>query len=211
MNKFFLFISIKNRDMSSLYDANVSLNSDSCWMNAKDNYNNNVGKYSLYYNDTAKENKQTGTLPDMANDHINLRGRPGYGLADDYLIDIYSALRNDPNAMTRDRCSIQLITRTFAGGPKLTGKSGDINKELDVLSGSDTRALPALSNADENVSMPYRCNKSIMEITTNEFMPMLDCMKEVQKPQHIIPDWTRGGEDSRSYKNKAKFASCMRK
>ena len=197
--------------MSSLYDANAHLNSDTCWMNAKDTYNDNLGKYALYYNDTAKENKPTGSLPNMAIDHVNLRGRPGYGLSDDYLIDTYSSLRNNQDAMTRDRCPIQLITRTFAGGPQLRGNGGDIQKELDVLSGSDTRNMPALSNADENVSQPYRCNKSIMEVTTNEFMPMLDCIKEAQKPEHIVYDWIRGGEDTRSYKNKAKFNRCNRK
>jgi uncharacterized protein YndB with AHSA1/START domain len=50
-----------------------------------------------------------------------------------------------------------------------------------------------------------------MEITTNEFMPMLDCIKEVQKPEHIVYDWTRGGEDTRSYKNKVEFNRCNRK
>jgi hypothetical protein len=197
--------------MSQLYDANVRLNSDACWMNAKDAYNNNLEKYSLYYNDSAKKNKPNGTLPDLSIDHVNLRGRPGYGLSDDYLIDTYSALRNNPEGMTRDRCPIQLITRTFAGGPRLTGASGDINKELDVLSGSDTRTIPVLSNSDEITTVPYRCNKSIMEDTINNFMPMLDCIKEVQNPEHIVPSWTRGGEDTRSYINKAKFNKCTRK
>jgi len=197
--------------MTQLYNANVAVNSDACWMNAKDMNNDSMGKYALYYNDTAQEKKPSGSLPNMSLEHVNLRGRPGYGLSDDYLIDTYSALRNNPDAMTRDRCPIQLVTRTFAGGPRLTGKTGDINKELDVLSGSDTRIMPVMSNADETTNtQPFRCNKTIMEQTTNKFMPLLDCIKEVQNPQNIVPSWTRGGDDTRSYINKVKFSKCIR-
>ena len=47
-----------------------------------------------------------------------------------------------------------------------------------------------------------------MELSTNKFIPLLDCVKEVQNPEHIIPSWTRGGEDTRSYINKVKFSKC---
>jgi hypothetical protein len=194
--------------MTQLYNANVDVNSDACWMNTKDNNNDSMEKYALYYNDSARIDKPSGTLPDFSLEHVNLRGRPGFGLSDDYLIDTYSALRNNPNAMTRDRCPIQLITRTFTGGPRLTGKSRDINKELDVLSGSDTRTVPVLSNADETLNVPVRCNKAIMEQQFNYFTPLLDCVKEVQNPENIVPKWTRGGEDTRSYINKVKFSKC---
>jgi len=199
----------------STYNADVRLNSDECWMNAKDNNNNQLEKYSLYYNDNAKVDKEIGSLPDIAYDHVNLHGRPGYGLADDYLIDTYSALRNNQSAMTRDRCPIQLITRTFTGGPQLRGKNGDINKELDVLSGSDTRTMPVFTNTDEVIGSSetngFKCNKRLMEYTTNNFMPILDCVKEVQNPDNIVQSWIRGGEDTRSYINKVKFSKCNAK
>lgn len=195
--------------MDQTYNAKVHLNSDECWMNAKDNNNSQLHKYALYYNDSAKVNKETGSFPSVALDHVNLHGRPGYGLSDDYLIDTYSALRNNKEGMTRDRCPIQLNTRTFKGGPRLTGKTGDINKELDVLSGSDTRLIPVFANDAEKNTNEFRgCNKSIMEQSMNNFMPLLDCIKEVQKPEHIVPSWTRGGDDTRSYVNKVKFNRC---
>ena len=197
--------------MTQLYNADVAVNSDACWMNAKDMNNDSMGKYALYYNDSAHVKKPTGTLPDFSLEHPNLRGRPGYGVSDDYLIDIYSSLRNNASSMTRDRCPIQLITRTFAGGPRLTGKTGDIDKELDVLSGSDTRVMPVKSNVDENTDIPVRCNKAIMELPMNNFMPLLDCIKEVQNPENIVPNWIRGGEDTRSYINKVKYTKCPRK
>lgn len=185
----------------SIYNANVAVNSDDCWKQAKDVHNTQMEKYALYYNDTAKENKNTGSLPSFSTDHINLRGRPGYGLSDDYLIDTYSALRIDPNSMTRDRCPVQLETRMFTGGPRLTGQSGNINKELDILSGSNSKFVG-------NINSNQKCSKTIMEESMNNFMPLLDSIKEVQNPDNIIQSWIRGGEDTRSYINKVKFSRC---
>lgn len=186
--------------MTSLYNANIQLNSDSCWMNAKDNNNGQMEKYNLYFNDNARKNNEYGSFPSVSYEHVNLHGRTGYGLSDDYLIDIYSSLVNNPGSMTRDRCPIQLSTRIFAGGPKISGISRDIDTELDIISGSDSIEL----NKDV-------CNKQIMEKTTYKFTPLLDCIKEVQNHRHIVPEWTRGGEDTRSYVNKQKYNRCNQK
>lgn len=199
-----------------IYNADAQLNSDTCWMNAKDNNNNQVEKYALYYNDNSKVEKEYGSLPNMAYDHVNLNGRPGYGVSDDYLVDVYSSLRNNKEGMTRDRCPTQLTTRTFTGGPKLQGKARDIEKELDFLSGSDTRTmhgsfLTAFElGEDKEAAQHQNCNKLIMETTTNKFMPMLDCIKDIQDPNHIVPSWTRGGDDTRAYVNKVKFDKCYK-
>ncbi len=178
-----------------MYNTNANINNDTCWMNAKDNVNTEIEKYALYNNDSAKETKSYGSLPGFAVDHVNLRGRPGYGVADDYLVDVYSQLRNDQGAMTRDRCPTQLNTRIFKGGPRLRGQSGNVDRELDILSGSDSRLLPQATCS----------NKSLMETTHNKLPPLLDYIKEVQNPKNIIPEWTNGGEDTRSYLNKIKY------
>lgn len=178
-----------------MYNTTTTLNNDNCWLNAKDNVNNELEKYALYNNDSAKENKPFGSLPTFSIDHINLRGRPGYGLADDYLVDVYSQLRNDEGSMTRDRCPAQLNTRIFKGGPRLRGQTGNIHRELDILSGSDTRMLPAASCS----------NKALMENSTYKFPPLLDYIKEVQNPNNIILEGPRGGDDTRSYLNKVKY------
>jgi hypothetical protein len=48
-----------------------------------------------------------------------------------------------------------------------------------------------------------------MELTTNKFMPMLDCVQEVQKPEHVVEDWIRGGDDTRSYVKRQEYLkSC---
>jgi len=192
-----------------MYDADTKLYSDECWMNAKDYNNDKIEKYAVYYNDSAQVKKETGTFPEIANDHINLRGRPGYGLSDDYLIDTYSKLITP--TMTHDRCNIQLIERTFASGPALKKMTGDLNKELDVLSGSDSRLLPVMGRNNDGTQKLIKCAKgSIMETSMNNMMPLLDCIKDVQRPEHIISEGIRGGEDTRSYINKAKFSKCRK-
>ena len=190
----------------TLYDKNTNIYLDKCWKNSKDNYNDNIENYNTYYNNTSEVKKTTGTLPEIANEHINLRGRPGYGLSDAYLIDIYSSLRNNPDSYTHDKCHIQLFERIFKGGPILKGASGDIHKELDVLSGSDSRLLPAIGSK-RGINNFGTCNKSeIMEKQMNNIMPLIDTMKDLQDADNIVPVWTRGGEDSRSYINKVNYS-----
>lgn len=189
-----------------IYDRNTKTYSDQCWKNAKDAYNNNIEKYSVYYNNTAEVKKSTGTLPELAIEHPNLRGRPGYGLSDPYLIDVYSSLRNNPDAYTQDKCHIQLFERIFKGGPMLKGTQGNINKELDILSGSDSRSIP-VKEGIRGITDSGSCNKaSVMETTMSNMIPLIDCLKDIQDPENIIPKWTRGGEDSRSYINKVQYS-----
>ena len=44
-----------------------------------------------------------------------------------------------------------------------------------------------------------------MEEEMNNMMPLLDCVKDVQNPENIVPIWVNGGEDTRSYINRAEF------
>lgn len=171
--------------------------SDKCWRIAKDSWNKQISDYNLYANQDnyTKCVSPNIRIPEFHYNHINLRGRPGYGLSDNCLIDKYSSLRNDPNVLTQDRCPTQLYGRVFQGGPKLKAIERDIDKELDVLSGSDTN--------------PFRCKKTLMELQTYRFVPLLDCVKDVQEEQHIVPKWVWGGEDTRSHVNRAEFnKSC---
>jgi hypothetical protein len=183
--------------------ADVSLNSDNCWLNAKDNHNQQIEKYALFDNYSLKEKKTFGSFPEMSAEHVNLRGRAGYGLSDEYLIDIYSSLRNDEEQMTRDRCPVQLFTRLFQGGPLLRGQPGDVNEEVNLLSGVDTR-IPAITGSQDN---PVMCsNKTLMEQPTYKFVPLIDYVKEQQSAKNIVPVWRWGGESSRAYLNKVKYS-----
>ena len=35
--------------------------------------------------------------------------------------------------------------------------------------------------------------------------PLIDCLKDLQNPDNIVPSWENGGADTRSYKNRAEF------
>ena len=224
--------------MTKSFNTDDNIRLDNCWMNNKEENNQQMEKYALYYNDNAREENITGSFPNIAVDHINLRGRPGYGLSDDYLIDTYSSLRNNTESLTRDKCPIHLESRIFLANPKLKGQPGNIDRELDLLSGSDTRSSVSNSYSenksgtnggrggrgggsdgssgsrssygpDGSLTQPsIHCNKSLMELQTHHFIPMLDNIKEVQNPNNIIMEQIRGGEDTRSYIHKLKFNKC---
>jgi hypothetical protein len=93
--------------------------------------------------------------------------------------------------MTQDRCRIQLNNRIFTSGPNLRCGKTDIGGELELIEGRDTNNV--------------RCKKQIMEEEMNNFMPLLDCVKDIQKPENIVPLWTNGGEDTRSYIHRTEF------
>ena len=174
------------------YNMGSSICSDTCWKNSKEENNKEISDYNLFdrYADFKSDNTY-GSFPNLALEHPDLRGRPGYGVADSYLIDNYSALRNDPEALTHDKCQNQIFERVFQAPPLIKGAEGNIEEELSLLSGNDTNQ--------------FKCKKTIMEKELNYAYPLVDCLKDLQNPDHIVPEWTNGGEDTRSYKNRAEF------
>ena len=177
--------------MSNKFDGSTSLCTDTCWKVAKDLHNKKIEGYNIFPNNPVDCTSPYVRMTDMYLDHPNLRGRPGYGLADDCLIDSYSKLRNDPSSMTHDKCRMQLLSRIFTSGPNLRCGKTNIGSELQLIQGDNTNNV--------------QCRKSIMEEEMNNFMPLLDCVKDVQDPDNIVPKWVNGGEDTRSYINRAEF------
>lgn len=173
------------------FDNSTSVCTDTCWNNAKELHNNEISNYHLNQNNLTECVYPHVRMTETYLNHPNLRGRPGYGLSDDCLIDNYSSLRNDPASLTHDKCRIQLVNRIFTAGPNLRCGKTNIGAELELIEGSDTN--------------PFKCRKTIMEEQTYNFIPMLDCIKDIQDPKHIVPIWTNGGEDTRSYINRAEF------
>jgi hypothetical protein len=186
--------------MTTFFDKQNSMCSDSCWGEAKNYQNNKINNYMTYDTQLVDCIAPNVRLPEFMYDHVNLRGRPGYGLADSCLIDNYSSLINNKDVLTRDRCKLQLFRRLFDAGPSLKGSVGDINTELDILSGSDSSF--GYSSAGKSYSV---CKKTIMEQQIKQPIPLIDCMKDIQNPDHIVPIWTNGGEDTRSYINRLNF------
>lgn len=164
--------------------------SDSCANEAKDLQNDNIYGYTMYQDLYVGCDGAHARFPQFAYDHVNLTGRTGYGVAEGCVVDNYSSLRNDPSQLTRDRCRIQLFSRIFQGCPNLKPGVVDPDQEMPILQGTGSSTL------DGTV---YPCKKTITELETKHFEPLVDCVKEVQKPEHIVEPWVRGGDDTRSY------------
>jgi len=174
-----------------MFNTQNSVCSDDCWRSAKDNYNNEISNYHTFDNNFTECNSPNVRMPLFYLEHENLRGRPGYGLSDSCLIDQYNSLVKNDDLITHDKCKLQVFERLFTACPSIKSSLGDINKELDVISGSDTN--------------PFKCKKTLMEQQLYKFIPLIDCVKEVQNPDNIVPEGIRGGEDTRSYINRLNF------
>ena len=94
------------------FDGSTNICNDGCWKVAKELHNKKIEGYNIYPNNPVDCTSPHVRMTDMYLNHTNLRGRPGYGLADDCLIDNYSSLRNDPSMLTHDKCKIQLFNRS---------------------------------------------------------------------------------------------------
>ncbi len=182
-----------NKD--NIFNRQNSISVDNCSKLAKDSYNNNINDYYLFNNNFEKCNNKNLSMPDFYMDHLNLRGRPGYGLAEPCVIDEYNSLVKNDDLMSRDKCRNQLLERIFKSNPYIRFNKNEIdinddnihNLEIAIKSGTDTN--------------PYKCNKLIMEQNTYNFIPLLNHIKDnVQNADHIIPTkWVNGGENSRNY------------
>lgn len=185
--------------MTTYFDKQNNICSDSCWQESINYGNKKINDYYTYDIQLIDCEAPNVRMPDFIYDHINLRGRPGYGLSDSCLIDNYSRLINNKESLTRDRCKLQLFKRLFDACPTMKGSLGDINTELDILSGNDSSFYGNINDIN------YSCKKGIMEKQINQPIPLVDCLKDIQNPDHIVPIWTNGGEDTRSYINRLNF------
>ena len=183
----------KVENIPSLFQGNTILSNDTCWNDAVNYHNSEINKYQLYNtNDSLKCTEATVKMPDWYLNHASVSGRPGYGVSEDCLIDTDSSLRL--NNITRDRCTNQLFERTFQAVPYLLRGTGDINKELDILTGNNS------SYTIQN------CGISLSEKQTYQFIPLIPHIKEtIQSPKYIVPDTPQGGIDTRSYINRKHF------
>lgn len=169
---------------------------DDCAKEARDKQNEEISGYNLYtYHPVACEDPKA-RFPTFAYDHVNLRGRVGFGVADDCVVDRFSGLRTDPAVLTRDRCRIQLFSRIFQGCPNLKPGVADAGQELAMQGGQSSTLLEGIQ---------YPCKRAIMEQSTAKFIPLLDCVKTVQDPDHIVEPWVRGGDATRDFVRRQEF------
>ena len=182
--------------MSSIFLDSKNYSTDCCAKEAKDAQNEQMSNWRLYQHLPVPCDTPKMRSPDFQYDHTNLRASIGYGVSDGCVVDQYSALRNDPKQLTRDRCKIQLFERVFQGCPNLKPTVADPGQELPLQQGTSTTSL-------EGVQLS--CKKAIMEQPTYQFVPLVECMQDIQDPKHLVESWTRGGDPTRDYVRRKEF------
>jgi len=170
--------------------------SDDCAQEARDIRNEGIFGYETYQYLPVECDGEHARFPGFAYDHVNLRGRAGFGVSDGCVVDKYSELRNDPKQLTRDRCRIQLFSRIFQGCPNLRKGVVNPDDEMPILQGTGSRDLDGYL---------FMCKKSITELETKHPVPMLDCIKQVQDPKHCVESWVRGGDPTRDFIRRQEF------
>jgi hypothetical protein len=161
--------------------------SDDCAMEAKDTQNEGIHGYTMYHYQSVPCKDPDASMPVFSYDHPNLRGRVGYGLAENCVVDRYSTMRNDPN---------QLFSRIFQGCPNLKPGVPNPDVEMPIQQG--------LSSTDVE-GTTFVCKKSIMEMETYHPIPLVACMQDIQDPNHIVEPWVRGGEATRDFVRRQEF------
>lgn len=187
-----------------VFDDSNRVGSDCCEKQARDAQNESIEKYSFYQFLPVDCVSPNPRFPEFSYDHVNLHGRVGYGLADDCLVDQYSTLRNDPAQLTRDRCHIQLFERVFHGCPNLKPGVPNPEQELPIVQGLSSTTLEGTK---------FACKKTLMELTTKKPVPLIDCMQDIQNPDHLVEPWIRGGDTTRDYVKRQELvnAGCVRR
>lgn len=183
-------------DKKQIFLESNNFSSDCCARKAREAHNDLSVDWVLYQHLPIPCETPNMRSPDFQYDHTNLRARIGYGQTDDCVVDEFSKLRNDPAQLTRDRCRIQLFERIFQGCPNLKPGVADAGAEIAIQQGTNNEQI-------EGVSIP--CKKTIMELDTSHRIPLVDCMKDIQEPEHIVPTWTWGGEPTRDFERRKEF------
>ena len=68
--------------MTTFFDKQNSLCSDSCWATYKNYGNDKINNYQTYDTQLVDCEAPNVRMPTFMYDHINLRGRPGVGVSD---------------------------------------------------------------------------------------------------------------------------------
>ena len=172
-----------------LFDKEHRVGSDTCATNAKLEQNKEIENYMLfnmYKTNIPNCDKPIDKLQDFAtNNHMIVKD--GYGVSSSCKVDNDSQVRT--HNMTNDRSRTQLFSRIFQAVPNL-GR-GEVNVEAE-----------SMIQQGENQYNDFECLGQPFDV----FTPMLPCLKEsIQDPNHIIPQWVRGGESTRDTLKQKEF------
>lgn len=180
--------------MPSTFLESKNYSTDCCARQARDAQNEQMANWRLYKELHVDCETPKIRSPDFQYDHVNLRAGIGYGVSGGCEIDQDSKLRVNPSGMTTDKCKVQLYSRLFQGVPNLKPVVDDHGKELAILEGVSTTC-----------GSGFMYKKHLMELDLSHRTPLVDCMKDIQNAEHIVPDWTRGGDPTRDFVRRKNF------
>lgn len=183
--------------VAPLYDSESKLRSDSCYQSSRDLENSRIHSYFMQPGAYGAPDLQSCPIasarrPDLA--HRNLQMKDGYGIADGCTIDADSRFRNSAAAMTNPREKHQLFQRLFQATPDLNSGLPRPDVESRLLQG------------DMDVSR--RCTGGVE--WDRPFFDMLPCVAATQTAEHIVPEWTWGGEPTRDYVRRPEGCDMLR-
>jgi hypothetical protein len=192
------------------YNKKDSIRSECCYVNADERQSVLPGQYNLqnYYACSCIPTQAVS----IAIDNPTMSLRDGYGWIGQRgcLVKNDSKMRNG-SSMTRDKIPQQLFTRSHLTTPYMGRGAGDPCSETYLKEGEDTFQNRPCNNLAGISTLGY------------QMTPLISCLKDVQNPNHIIPelnskDWIRGGYPSRQWirnqwychkcKNKTRFCRC---
>jgi hypothetical protein len=175
-----------------LYDADNRLADDQCAILTRLRDNESILAYSLYdkYGMCGKQCKdRKEKIREFSTQHPNLRYWDGYGMAP-CDVDGDSQLKHEAK-WTNPRSRQQLSTRVFGAAPDLSRGEVMPNIESTLIAGGDT-------------SYQRQCGR-LAEQDWDRFAPNVD----VQCVEHIVPQWTWGGDSSRDIARSKDFLETI--
>jgi hypothetical protein len=170
-----------------LFENHHRLGEDSCYLESQNAQSDKIMSYKLFNPYKTNVENCESKIYDLQNfviENPNLHIKEGFGFTNACLVDQDSMLRNKAE-MTNFKCKSQLATRVFPGGPHLN-KSG-------FESVLDSRLTQGELNASKRKACELYNEKGF-----DVFTPLIPCLQNtIQDVNHIVPNWTRGGDHTR--------------
>ena len=185
--------------MSRQFVLESRIRTDKCAQLAREQQNTSIDNYYLF-NSYAMTNPSDCSASNAGSAAAQVQAfadanytvyRDGFGYTSACRIDEDSKLRND-SQMTHDRLKSQMFPRIFQAVPNFARGGFVPNVESRLVQGEYT--------VNQN-----SCTR-LSEKDFDRFMPLIQCLNDnVQNPNHIIPQWTWGGEPTRDTVRQSRF------
>jgi hypothetical protein len=166
-----------------LFDIQQTPGSDECAVDAENAYNRDVFSYRVNnYRGAGRD-----ALVEFASPHTNLRFSDGAG-APKGGIDVESQIRNGAEWHARGRRQLQ--ARVYHAVPDMS--RGKIQDDTQKIGDVTHDRMTALSG-----------------VTVDRFEPVGDAHRDAQNADHIVPSWTRSGDDTRQATRTLAYVSAQ--